>query len=602
MASVRGGVERKEERVSFKSKSHAAASRWRAPAKIFSILVLVSLLLAGQTPAPARASGATLYVKSIASGTKNCDSWVNGCGLQKALSLAAATDQIWVSQGTYKPHATDESVSFVLMTGVSIYGGFTTSMSLLSQRNPGLYVTTLSGDINAGGVVDDNSWHVVKGGGADTTAVLDGFTITGGYAVDADTSDEQSGGGVYNNAGSSPTLRNLWITGNSARFSGGMENDSSSPGPTLENVTFSGNTAVYATSPAPSSGGSGGAIGNFNSNPVLTNVTISGNTASVSAGGMNNSVSNPTLRNVTFSGNTAASAGAMYNGSSSPIIYDSIFYGDSSEISGTSAATIIDSIVGGGGACPIPGTCINLVAGNPLLGPLANNGGWTQTRLLQVGSAAINAGGVNSACPPPATDQRGVPRPWDAACDLGAVEFATVSISGNAGAPSVSLSYTDGTPKTAYSGGGGLYSFAVPYNWSGTVTPSLSGFTFSPTHITYSPLTTNQINQDYTATVIPPLAYPADLATVCLRPAVGVQLPVTGLDVSPRTLVLNFVDVTSAAIKWEVLSNPMHEFIMYSPTVDLPLGLNLVSFSFAKNGVPSTLVWSFTVVNIACGG
>lgn len=59
---------------------------------------------------------------------------------------------------------------------------------------------------------------------------------------------------------------------------------------------------------------------------------------------------------------------------------------------------------------------------NPLLGPLAGNGGPTQTMALQAGSPAID-GGDGAGCP--ATDQRGVPRPGGAACDVGAFEIAT---------------------------------------------------------------------------------------------------------------------------------------------------------------------------------
>jgi len=57
---------------------------------------------------------------------------------------------------------------------------------------------------------------------------------------------------------------------------------------------------------------------------------------------------------------------------------------------------------------------------NPLLGPLADNGGKTLTLALLPGSPAINAG-TNVGCP--ATDQRGVPRPQFGTCDIGAYEF-----------------------------------------------------------------------------------------------------------------------------------------------------------------------------------
>ncbi len=51
---------------------------------------------------------------------------------------------------------------------------------------------------------------------------------------------------------------------------------------------------------------------------------------------------------------------------------------------------------------------------------LANNGGPTRTHALVAGSPAIDA--VGGVCPPPDTDQRGMPRPQGPACDIGAFE------------------------------------------------------------------------------------------------------------------------------------------------------------------------------------
>jgi hypothetical protein len=69
-------------------------------------------------------------------------------------------------------------------------------------------------------------------------------------------------------------------------------------------------------------------------------------------------------------------------------------------------------------ACLLPLTG-DIVDSDPLLGPLTNNGGSTFTRALLPGSPAIDAGNCASG---PATDQRGVARPQDATCDMGAVE------------------------------------------------------------------------------------------------------------------------------------------------------------------------------------
>ncbi len=71
-------------------------------------------------------------------------------------------------------------------------------------------------------------------------------------------------------------------------------------------------------------------------------------------------------------------------------------------------------------------------------------------------------------------------------------------ISGNVGTAGVTLTYTDGTPKTITSNASGYYSFPVSTGWSGTVTPSKAGYWFTPVNRSYSNVTTSQVMQDYT--------------------------------------------------------------------------------------------------------
>ena len=77
----------------------------------------------------------------------------------------------------------------------------------------------------------------------------------------------------------------------------------------------------------------------------------------------------------------------------------------------------------------------------------------------------------------------------------------TYTISGNAGIGGVTLSYTEGTPKTAVADGNGNYSFVVPYNWSGTVTPAKAGYLFTPTSKSYSLVRADQASQNYVTLV-----------------------------------------------------------------------------------------------------
>jgi Zn-dependent metalloprotease len=81
--------------------------------------------------------------------------------------------------------------------------------------------------------------------------------------------------------------------------------------------------------------------------------------------------------------------------------------------------------------------------------------------------------------------------------------ISTATISGNAGTAGVTLSYVDGTLKTATSQTNGSYSFQVPLGWSGTLTPSHACFTFAPANRTYSGVTTNQTAQNFTPTFNP---------------------------------------------------------------------------------------------------
>ena len=81
---------------------------------------------------------------------------------------------------------------------------------------------------------------------------------------------------------------------------------------------------------------------------------------------------------------------------------------------------------------------------------------------------------------------------------------ALVTIAGNAGAAGATLSYTDGTARSATAAADGSYSFTVSYNWSGTVPPSKACYTFNPLSKNYaSPVVADLNGEDYTYTLDP---------------------------------------------------------------------------------------------------
>jgi len=78
-------------------------------------------------------------------------------------------------------------------------------------------------------------------------------------------------------------------------------------------------------------------------------------------------------------------------------------------------------------------------------------------------------------------------------------EKMTLLIAGSAGEAGIMMK---GLPNNPVTGQGGVYSVKVDYGWSGTVTPTKEGYQFSPPETTYTNVTENQSNQDYTATIL----------------------------------------------------------------------------------------------------
>ncbi len=289
-----------------------------------------------------------IYVNTNASGANNGSSWGDAyLTLQDALAAAASGDQIWVAEGVYYPDAgvgqtnNDRMSTFQLVGGVQIYGGFAGTESLLSERNISANVTILSGDLEqndtnadanfiaetTGDIVGSNAYHVVRGGNATATTILDGFTITAGNA-DGVTFDTQNGGGLFN-WGTNPTVLNVVFSGNNAEetnfgYGGAVYNYIVTNPAQFTNVVFTGNNAyagggmagdpdilindsTFINNTASNVGGGLEISGNGG---TLTNVTFSNNTA-VGGGAMSISFGSPTLTNITFSQNTAESAGAV---------------------------------------------------------------------------------------------------------------------------------------------------------------------------------------------------------------------------------------------------------------------------------------------------
>ncbi|MGB2925653.1 MAG: CHAT domain-containing protein [Limnothrix sp.] len=248
------------------------------------------------------------------------------------------------------------------------------------------------------------------------------------------------GGGIYG-IYSDLTITDATITGNNAYGRGG--GISASYGTvTLTNSTVSNNTA------SGFSGGNGGGISNASGLLTLSGTTISGNTAANNGGGIHNDGSGTLdLVNSTISGNTATNdGGGIYNDGDTTIRNSTIANNSAAVNNGggifNSAGDIIlgnsivaDSVAGGdirGDLGTVTTTGNNIIeesvitgAGiqnvDPLLTPLGNYGGTTQTHFFSPNSVAID-GGDDAIAVGLVADQRGGDRVVDAV-DIGAVEF-----------------------------------------------------------------------------------------------------------------------------------------------------------------------------------
>lgn len=297
------------------------------------------------------------------------------------------------------------------------------------------------------------------GGGGAVVNAFEGIAIISNNTFIGNSASED-GGGAINNFGGTVNIAQSTFTNNSANYGGaiiagdhpngpdttttisesvisnnqatvgggGVEFDSGTS-MTIDKTTISGNTAL-----------AGGGVVNVSGNLLtITNSTIATNTSTQSPqpGGVLSLHSPVTIKNSTVTGNNHTAVGIQGHA----IISNTTIAGNSGyglEVF-TYSLTITNSILANNGSfdcrtqweATVATNQNNLIETNsgcgtpastadPLLGPLADNGGLTQTMSLLSGSPAIDAGN-NATCE--TNDQRNVSRPQGTTCDMGAFEY-----------------------------------------------------------------------------------------------------------------------------------------------------------------------------------
>ena len=387
---------------------------------------------------------------------------IDALAVQNAISAAKAGDVIKVAgncAGTQMLNGLEQTI--YITQSLTIQGGYQVGNWLASPTK------TLTTTLDAQGV--GRVIEVV--GNVDVT--LDHLKITGGNI--------NAGGGIYLNANTVLTLTNSLVTANQSSVSGGGLFGSVST-IIISNTTFSYNQ----------SGLDGGAIRTGGGTLALANSTLHHNEASDVGGAIYTFGTVLTLTNSTLSHNQGHKGG---------VIFTHLFLGSVALIHSTIVSNTADNNWYGGlvisnslsihntilahndrGNCRIAGTIItathnldsdnscgftdssNINSTDPMLGPLTDNGGDTQTHLPSSTSDVVDAiPAVNCATN---SDQRGVSRPQGVRCDIGAVEVEadeppisptlTISLVGNA----VQLDWSDATANCSYT----VYRSSSPYS------------------------------------------------------------------------------------------------------------------------------------------
>ncbi|MFL5328306.1 MAG: choice-of-anchor Q domain-containing protein [Gemmataceae bacterium] len=314
--------------------------------------------------------------------------------------------------------------------------------------------------------------------GSDSSLILDHSALTRNNSL-------SPGGAVFLNSESSGQFRDSTISGNIAQGSGGGIYAGANTAVSIERCTIERNSAVlvqvFSRQPESNSGGGvfvasgslnildstidhnfatgdGGGVAINATDLIINNSTISSNTTNGDGGGIYIGGASITLTgqilhstitgNIASNANTTSYGGGLFTDRDVDVVntiianntafFVNIPVGDG-EPNGNDVFTASQSKInlsfslikdtGGANINEVSASGTNIFNTDPLLGPLANNGGQTKTHALLPGSPAINTGDPAFQNPPtgnnvPIFDQRGAPfvRVFAGRTDMGALE------------------------------------------------------------------------------------------------------------------------------------------------------------------------------------
>ena len=398
-------------------------------------------------------TGATWYVATTGSDSNSCSSAASPCAtINGSLGKAAAGDTIKVAVGTYTSMdgwVVEISKSITLSGGWNASFTAQTGRSTINGQGARRGIVIFSGSVVIDHFTIQNAFAQFDSGAG--AGILNQGTLLLSNSIVSGNESQSTGGGIWNRG--MLTINDSIISDNGAGSAGtgaggggGIENNGFGSTVILNNSTVSNNLMR--------GGFSGSGISN-SGNLVLNNSVVSGNmghTAIEDQGRGSITLNNSTISGNPFGGISKQDGAIIVNNSTitnngSGI---SLYLGDitmqNSLLAGNIAGYVTSDCYGNmislgynligqkSDSCRLTPTTGDLVGTsakpiNPRLAPLQNNGGSTLTHALMSGSPALNAG--NPAMPGSggnaclAADQRGVARPIDDRCDIGAYEGPT---------------------------------------------------------------------------------------------------------------------------------------------------------------------------------
>jgi len=208
--------------------------------------------------------------------------------IQDGIDAAVVGIEIHVARGQYKE-------SITMKDGVDLYGGYDSAN------------WTAPSDPNANeSIIDAKGLYTNVVRIIDANVTIHGFTITNGRAT--------TGGGIY--CAGSPTIVRCIITRNVAiSQGGGMYNDANSS-PVVIRTTFLGNSAF-----------AGGAVSGKEANSTFTKCAFDDNVADMMGGAVYDEDGRLEFVDCTFTGNSAAwfAGGGIYSGQGELVLVDCEF-------------------------------------------------------------------------------------------------------------------------------------------------------------------------------------------------------------------------------------------------------------------------------------